>query len=461
MSILAAYIMPHPPLAVPAVGRGQEGKIKSTLDAFEKTAKEIGDLNPDTLLIITPHSIIYSDYLHISPGPSGEGDFSMFGDNTVKIRADYDRELVNLISDLAYQEGLAGGTLGERDKKLDHGVLVPLYFIEKHLKDFKLVRMGVSGLSSLDHYNFGKLISKAAESLGRRVVVVGSGDLSHRLLEEGPYSYAPEGPIFDERVTKAMATGDFLDFFRFTDEDCDAAGECGLRSFLVMAGALDGLAVEANLLSYEGPYGVGYAVASFHPKGKDATRHFDLAFEKERDKELAEVRQKEGDLVALARKALENYVKTRKYIKADDSLAEELKTTKAGTFVTIKKDGKLRGCIGTIEASRKNLAEEIINNAVSAGTGDPRFDPVTEEELDQLVYSVDVLGQAEEIDSKEMLDPKNYGVIVSKGSKRGLLLPNLEGVNTIDEQLEIVLQKAGISERDKYKIERFQVVRHK
>lgn len=461
MSILSAYIMPHPPLAVPAVGRGQERKVKSTIDAFEKAAKEIGELKPDTIVVITPHSIIYSDYMHISPGSFGEGDFSMFGDRSVKISHDYDSELVDLIGKMAYENQLAAGTLGERDKKLDHGTLVPLFFIDKYLKDYKLVRMGVSGLSSLDHYAFGKLITEAAEALDRKIVIIGSGDLSHRLLEEGPYSYAPEGPIFDEKVTKAMASGDFLEFFSFTDEDCEAAGECGLRSFLVMAGALDGLAVRAELLSYEGPYGVGYAVASFHPKGRDESRHFDRIFKKETDRELANIRESEGEPVALARKSLESYVKTGQYIKADEGLSQELTETKAGAFVTLKKDGKLRGCIGTIEATRKNLAEEIIRNAVSAGTGDPRFNPVTAGELDQLVYSVDVLGKAELVDSKDKLDPKNYGVIVTKGSKRGLLLPNLEGVNTIDEQLDIVLKKAGISPGEKYQIERFQVVRHK
>lgn len=461
MPILAAYIMPHPPLAVPSVGRGQERKIKDTTDAFEKIAKEIGELNPDTLVVITPHSVIYSDYLHISPGSFGEGDFSMFGDKRVQIRVDYDSELVDLISKLAFEKELAGGTLGERDKKLDHGTLVPLFFVEKHLKNYKLVRMGVSGLSSLEHYNFGKLITRAAENLGREIVVIGSGDLSHRLLEDGPYSYAPEGPIFDKRVTQAMATGDFLEFFRFTDEDCDAAGECGLRSFLVMAGTLDGLAIESELISYEGPYGVGYAIASFHPKGEDEKRHFDKVFKKEIDQELIKIKKNESELVGLARNALENYVKTRKYIKPDESLSEELINTKAGAFVTLKKDGKLRGCIGTIEASGKNLAEEIIKNAVSAGTGDPRFEPVTVGELDQLVYSVDVLAKPEPIDSKDKLDPKNYGVIVSKGFKKGLLLPNLEGVNTIDEQLDIVLKKAGISPDEKYNLERFRVVRYK
>jgi AmmeMemoRadiSam system protein A len=129
--------------------------------------------------------------------------------------------------------------------------------------------------------------------------------------------------------------------------------------------------------------------------------------------------------------------------------------------VSLKKHGRLRGCIGTISPVEPSVAEEIIRNAVSAGTGDPRFDPVEEDELDSLVYSVDVLGDAENISSMDELDAKRYGVIVTKGYRRGLLLPNLEGVDTPEQQVAIALQKAGIPANDKYSMERFEVVRHK
>ena len=128
--------------------------------------------------------------------------------------------------------------------------------------------------------------------------------------------------------------------------------------------------------------------------------------------------------------------------------------------MTIKKDGNLRGCIGTIYPVCPTLAQEIINNAVSAGTRDPRFNPVKPSELDELVYSVDVLGETEDIDSPSELDVKRYGVIVSKGYRKGLLLPNLEGVDTVEEQISIARQKAGISADEPVKLQRFEVVRH-
>ena len=130
-------------------------------------------------------------------------------------------------------------------------------------------------------------------------------------------------------------------------------------------------------------------------------------------------------------------------------------------FVSLHKDGRLRGCIGTIQATRKNIAEEIVENGISAATKDPRFSPVRPDELDGLEISVDVLGKPEKIDSRDELDVRRYGVIVTKGFRRGLLLPNLDGVDTVDQQVSIALRKAGLSEREKnFEMERFEVVRH-
>jgi len=148
-------------------------------------------------------------------------------------------------------------------------------------------------------------------------------------------------------------------------------------------------------------------------------------------------------------------------MKKPDNLSPDLINKRAGVFVSLKLDGSLRGCIGTISPTTPSLADEIIRNAISAGTEDPRFPPVTEEELSRIEYSVDVLGKAEKIDSHDELDPVRYGVIVTKGHRRGLLLPNLEGIDTVEEQVSIALRKAGISPHEDYRLERFEVVRHK
>lgn len=461
MSIIAAYIVPHPPLIVPEVGGGQEKKIQNTIDSYHRIAREIGELKPETVVVITPHSIMYQDYIHVSPGSSARGDLLKFGDNKTRIQVSYDSELVSLIEELAAEEGISAGTLGERDKKLDHGTIVPLFFIGQYLQDHRVVRVSISGLSPREHYRFGKCIKAAAERLSRRTVIVASGDLSHRLIEEGPYSFAEEGPAFDKLVTEAMAAGDFLTFMQFEEGFAEAAGECGLRSFIVMAGTMDGMSIDSELLSYEGPFGVGYAVAAFYPKEREDARRIDVLYEEEGKMEREQIRAEEDEYVSLARLSLESYVRGRKYIERPPGLSKELTKQRAGVFVSLKKEGRLRGCIGTISPVEDSIADEIIRNAVSAGTGDPRFDPVTEDELSELIYSVDVLGDPEPIQSMEELDVVRYGVIVSRGRKRGLLLPNLEGVTTPEQQVEIALKKAGISPHEDYQMERFEVVRHK
>jgi len=248
---------------------------------------------------------------------------------------------------------------------------------------------------------------------------------------------------------------------KFDEEFCESAAECGLRSFITMAGSLDGKELISELLSYEGPFGVGYAVAAYEVTGNDSKRHFDEVYKKEEQSKIENLKKEEDSYVNLARKTLESYVSNHKKIKKTNDLDDELLKSKAGVFVSLKLDGQLRGCIGTIAPTRSCIAEEIIQNAISAGTEDPRFYPVSEEELPRIIYSVDVLGEPEAIQSMEELDPERYGVIVTKGTRRGLLLPNLEGINTPLEQVGIALKKAGISEHESYSMERFEVVRHK
>ena len=460
MSVTTAFIVPHPPLLIPEVGRGQEKRVENTVKAYEKAAAEIAAIAPETILVISPHSVMYQDYIHISPGESASGDFGQFGAPGVTLRAAYDRELVSGIEEAAQKQGIYAGTLGEKQKKLDHGTMIPLYFINQKYRDYKLVRISISGLGFRDHYAFGRCISSAVALLHRNVVVIASGDLSHRLKEEGPYSYAPEGPEFDREVVAAMQKADFLRFLQFDETFCESAGECGLRSFLIMAGIFDGKAVEAEFLSYEGPFGVGYAVCGFRAGGQDTSRKFEERFVTEQVKALAERKAGEDEYVKLARLSLETYIKEKKPLAVKPELPEDLLDHDAGVFVSLKKDGKLRGCIGTISPTTACVADEIIRNAISAGTGDPRFEPVIAEELPWLVYSVDVLGKAEPVASREELDPERYGVIVEKGRKRGLLLPALEGVKTVEQQLAIALKKAGIPLDEDYTIQRFEVVRH-
>lgn len=463
MGIKAAYMVPHPPLIVPAVGRGGEKDITETTKAYERVAEHIAKIAPDTIIITSPHSVMYADYFHISPGTGSAGDFARFGAPQVSFDVDYDTEFVKRLEKLLKQNKFPAGTQGERERELDHGTMVPLYFIRKHYKEGKIIRIGLSGLPLADHYKFGTFIKQVAEELGRNAVFVASGDLSHKLQDYGPYGFDPAGPVYDKRIMEAASKADFGAMLKFDEDFLDKAAECGHRSFVIMAGAFDGVDVKPEVLSHQDVTGVGYGIAIFEPGGKNESRCFLKAM-------ADRIKATESTpYVKLARATIEQFVKTGRRLKfpADlpEGLAEALpvEATKerAGAFVSVHKNGMLRGCIGTIGPVQDSIAEEIISNAISAVSRDPRFERVREDELELLEINVDILGKPENIDGPDQLDVKRYGVIVSCGARKGLLLPDLEGVDTVEEQIDIARRKGGISPDDDYRLQRFEVVRYK
>ena len=467
MAIVGAFMVPHPPIILPEVGRGEEEKISLTKKSYEVVADRIAELKPETIIITSPHSVMYADYFHISPGEGTTGNMAQFRASEVSFVEDYDKELVDKISSLCMMDDFPAGSDGEKSPLLDHGTMVPLYFIRQKYEDFKLVRIGLSGLSLPMHYEFGQIIQKAVNDLGRKVVFVGSGDLSHKMKEDGPYGFAKEGPEYDERIMEVCRNADFEKLLDFDETFCERAAECGHRSFTIMAGALDGMTITAKELSHEATFGVGYGICTFEVGDKDDSRHFLEKWRAEKMALLKEKQRGEDPYVELARYSLESYIVSGKRLKLSDiegkrweKLPKEIFKEKAGAFVSIHKDGALRGCIDTILPTRECVAEEILQNAISAAVNDPRFPAITEDELPFLEMSVDVLGTPEPIKSKDELDVKKYGVIVTSGRKRGLLLPNLDGVDTIDYQIEIACRKAGIYDDEEYSLERFEVVRH-
>ena len=460
MPIVAAYMVPHPPMIIPQVGRGSEKQITKTIRAYEAVAAGIAGIRPETIIVTSPHAVLYADYFHISPGEDATGDFGSFRAPEVRFAEKYDTELVKAICALAKEKNFPAGTLGERDRRLDHGTMVPLYFIEQQYTGFRLVRVGLSGLSNAEHYEFGQIIRQAVEQTGRKAVLIASGDLSHKLQEYGPYGFAEEGPEYDRRIMDAAGRAAFGEMLTFEESFLDKAAECGHRSFLIMAGALDGMNVEAKVYTHEDVTGVGYGICSFRPTEPNGERRFLERYRAEQEEKLRQRREREDPYVRLARETVESWVLDRKTPGVPDWATAEMKQNRAGVFVSIHKDGKLRGCIGTFLPTRECIAKEIISNAVSASTRDPRFDPIGPEELKWLEINVDVLSTPEPIGGKEELDVKRYGVIVSSGSRRGLLLPDLDGVDTVDEQVDIARRKAGIREQDPITLERFEVVRH-
>lgn len=518
MSIQAAYVVPHPPLIIPSVGRGEERGIQKTIDAYRTIAKRIVGIRPEVIVISSPHVPLYRDAFHVTTDTVLSGSMEAFRAPQTRLSVDVDTALSQALIKRAQRSDLMIAPSTWRDHEMDHATFIPLYFINEAYKeanvepDYRVVRVGLSGLSSETHRIFGHIISDAIDQVDTRCVYIASGDLSHKLKADGPYGFAPEGPQLDCQLCKMFASGKLEELFELDEYFCDCAAECGVRSFQIMAGALEMQSIKlkepcsageesgnskpddnnsllenvvpsfgaylAELLSYEGPFGVGYAVAAFErSKFEAASKSTNKLDSRELLKDLTasdsptDVEDKKADpYVALARASVEAIVRTGKPLKLSDylyqhieqgELPEEMLNNRAGVFVSIHEWGELRGCIGTIVPTTACIAEEIIQNAISASMRDPRFPAIEVGELGYLEISVDVLGETEPVSSAKELDPKRYGVIVTKGFRRGLLLPNLDGVNTVEDQVTIAKQKAGIRVSDTdVELERFEVIRH-
>lgn len=274
MAIVATCMVPHPPLIIPDVGKGGEAQIAQTTEAYKQIADLIAQIEPETIIILSPHATMYADYFHISPGNAGLGTFARFGAGGVKFLEEYDTPLIKEIEKIAKKQKFPAGTMGEIDRDLDHGTMVPLWFIRKKYKGGKVIRIGLSGLPLTEHYRFGQIIREAVENTGRKVVIVASGDLSHKLQTYGPYGYTPEGPVYDQKVMDVCSRAAFGELLEFDEDFCERAAECGHRSFVIMAGTLDGQKVSATKLSHQDITGVGYGICYFIPGEKDQKRHF-------------------------------------------------------------------------------------------------------------------------------------------------------------------------------------------
>ena len=431
--MISAVIMPHPPIARKLVGRGEEEKIRHTLDAYRSASQQIAEYAPETIVIISPHNIFFRDAFYISPGETYRDSLARFGAPADRISVPYDTELRDELVKLMSEKHIPVVQDRRYADEADHGSLIPLLFVNEVYPNYRVVRIAPSMLSDETLIETGRLIERAAAHLGRKITIIASGDLSHKLLAEGPYGFVKEGPEFDQRVTEMMRSGNLKAFREFTPEFRDRCAECGLPGFIMLSGALENYHIQPDFLSYEGTFGVGYAICTFAC---------------------------EDACVRLAKDSLEKFIRSGKQLSRPDGLPEWMTSQRAGVFVSLHKDGELRGCIGTIMPWTGCVADEIIALAIEAGTRDPRFYPVRADELQDLEYNVDVLSTPEKTD-KTQLDAKRYGVIVTNGGRRGLLLPDLEGVDTPGQQIAIALQKAGIRSNEPYELERFTVERHR
>jgi AmmeMemoRadiSam system protein A/AmmeMemoRadiSam system protein B len=439
---------------VPEVGRDAISEVLQSIAAMRELTKRIIQNKAETVVLISPHAPLEPYAFVAYQDRELHADFTNFRAPETGFKALLDQELLAAIVERSSAEGFS--VVGISGVKLDHGSAVPLYFLQRNGWQGRVVVLGYSFLSNEDHVRFGSCIGKAIRDVGRPMALIASGDLSHRLKPEAPAGYNPTAYIFDDEVVDALRSNNPERIVRMNPSLREIAGECGYRSMLVALGATRELPLACDVLSYEAPFGVGYMVAQLTSReavGRERPSSQGVA---------APSLDLNGEsLLALARAAVERFVTDGSELEPDVA-DSELMQIRAACFVSLKTlDGDLRGCIGTIEPAHETLAEEIVANAINAATRDPRFDPVTLDELANLRYSVDVLSAIEPTQMED-LDPAVYGVIVEdeQGARRGLLLPDLEGIDTAKKQVEIAARKAGISPGTPVRLMRFSVSRY-
>lgn len=448
-AIVFSGIAPHPPIMVPEVGHEAIAAVRDSIDAMAELTRRLIASGAETVVLISPHAPLKWRAFVAYPSPQIEGDFANFRAPEATVAAVVDEELLDAIAQEAEQQNCSVERLLGRE--LDHGTAVPLYFLRRNGWHGRVVALGYSFVSNEDHLRFGASVNTAANRVGRLVAFIASGDLSHRLKPEAPAGYDPDAHLFDDEVVAALRANDPDRIINIDQALRRLAGECGYRSMLVALGAARESPPACEVLSYEAPFGVGYLVAQITncvgPTRRSATTE-------EGEKSDA------AEIVSLARRAIEAFVRTGKQIDPPQK-SSSLLSARAACFVSMRThDGELRGCIGTAEPTKDTLAEELIANAINSATRDPRFPPVRADELPRLRYSVDVLSTPEAATFAE-LDPLVYGVIVedSDGSHRGLLLPAIAGIDNATKQVAIAAGKAGIAPGTPLKFLRFLVQR--
>jgi MEMO1 family protein len=437
-----AVLMPHAPILVPAVGGERMHDADATVSAMHEAAARVVSSSPDALVLVSPHSPRQPKAFGIWSGTSLRGSFEMFGAPETGLELPNDAELA---AEIAAQSRLAGvETWGIARRELDHGALVPLW----HLSD-----AGWGGPTVVLSLNYpragglveiGQAITAAAAKLGRHIAVVASGDMSHRLTPDAPAGYDPQARQFDRKFIATVKRGAYRDLLGLDPELQNLAAEDAVDSTVIAAAAAGWQTTGHEVLSYEGPFGVGYGVAVLFDDRPQATAE---------GHGLAELPQ-------VARASVQAALTGT--AEEPPGAADEDQRQRHAVFVTIRDcDGALRGCVGTLNPRYPNVVEETWRLAREAAFQDGRFPPVQAAELPGLSFEVSVLQPLEDVATPEKLDPRRYGVVVTaEDGRRGALLPDIPEIRTIPQQLAIARRKGGIESWEPVRLERFTVVKH-
>lgn len=259
-NILMIAVTPHPPIIVPEVGGSELKKVEKTVNSLSNLSNEIVALNPDTVVILTPHSAMNPYFFSIYSGENLKGNFSKYRAPEVTMEFSNDEEFISELAKLTKPD-LGRLNLLPTGIQLDHGSGVPLYYLDKAGYKNKILVINYTALGKKEHNLFGKKIAETAVKMDRKIIFIASGDLSHKLIPEAPAGYDKEAHLFDELILKSIETGDYNIIQEITPDLRETAGECGYNSLIVALGLNDCKPLNNTVLSYEAPFGVGYIVA--------------------------------------------------------------------------------------------------------------------------------------------------------------------------------------------------------
>lgn len=457
--LVKTYLMPHAPILIPIIAESQAVHCQKTITAMQQIGNEIATIKPKRIIIISPHGTVFTDGVAVLNVKQLHGDLADFGDASVTIDQPCDCEFVKHLEIAAFERGIVVAPIDTQmaadfdiDIKLDYGAVVPLWFINQYYSAYQLVHITYGLLPVTKLYQLGMALSELCAELGEDSVLIASGDLSHAHHMDGVFASE-----YDQWLCQMLADEQPLSLLASASPMRQRAQLCAFRSLAMMYGALDGRRYQAVLHSYQQPFGVGYAVASFEVDTQ-VTDSLLMPLKQAVEEKKVQLRANEDDYIKLARYAVECVVNEQ---TPDPTRVAQFKIADQtnACFISLTNESGLRGCIGTTSPRFNSLKREIIHNAQLAATNDPRFESVSADELADLWISVDVLSTPERVSDRQQLDPQKYGIIVIKDHKQGVLLPDLEGIDTVEDQIAVAKNKASITGTD-YQLSRFSVERH-
>ncbi|MDD5290039.1 MAG: AmmeMemoRadiSam system protein B [Patescibacteria group bacterium] len=255
--LVFSAIVPHPPILIPAIGKENLEVIKKTKFAMEELAEHLYAAKPEVIIVVSPHGELHEGKITINQAPKFVGAFNKFGDLTTKMEWQGELGLSYKIYEKMETEGTARLI---HDENLDHGAAVPLFYLAQNLPEVKILPINYCLRDLKFHFDFGKELGEIIHAENRRVAFIASGDLSHRLTKDAPAGYNPNGKKFDKLLLALLKEKKYEEILNMDVDLVEDAGECGLRSIAVLLGIIKDMNITPQLLSYEGPFGVGYAV---------------------------------------------------------------------------------------------------------------------------------------------------------------------------------------------------------